>query len=145
MIYNLANEYDVPQFLEQVKRLLEEKQIVELKRKHTGRTLAQNSYLHLIISYFASEYGCTSDEAKVDFFKRTCNKEIFEERVVNKRGHEIVRLRSTSALTTSEMTFAIDRFRNWAASKAGIYLPSPNDTSFIVHAQREIMKNKEYL
>lgn len=145
MIYNLRNEYELPKFREQVEKMIRQGQVVELKRKNPTRSLAQNSYLHLLISYFASEYGCTTDEAKVDFFKRTCNRELFEETVINKRGNEVKRLRSTSSLTTGEMTLAIDRFRNWSASEAGIYLPSANDTSFIVHAQQEIEKNQEYL
>lgn len=145
MIYNLSNDYEIPKFREQVEKMIKQRQIVELKRKNPARTLSQNSYLHLLISYFASEYGCTADEAKVDFFKRTCNRALFEETVINKRGHEIKRLRSTSSLTTGEMSIAIDRFRNWSSCEAGIYLPSANDASFIVHAQQEVERNIEYL
>lgn len=145
MIYNLDNEYEVIKFREHAEKMTKEGCVVELKRKNASRTLAQNSYLHLLIGYFASEYGCTFDEAKIDFYKRTCNKALYEEEVTNKRGVMIKRLKSTSVLTTSEMTLSIERFRNWSSSVAGIYLPSPQDASFITYAQQEIERNKEYV
>ena len=67
MIFNLKNEYDVPKFKDYVNRLFRERAVVEVRKKLPGRTLAQNSYLHLLLGYFGSEYGCSLDEAKIDF------------------------------------------------------------------------------
>lgn len=145
MIFDLSNEYNIPKFKEYVNKLFSERAVVEVKKKHPNRTLSQNSYLHLLLGYFASEYGCSLDEVKIDFYKRECNKELFERKTVNKHGIEVTYLRSSAELTTSEMTLSIERFRNWSSSIANIYLPSPNDNQFLIHAQQEIERFKEYV
>jgi hypothetical protein len=43
------------------------------------------------------------------------------------------------------MTLSIDRFRNWSASVAGIYLPSANEQQMLIFAQQEIERNKEFI
>lgn len=144
-IFNLQNEYDIPKFKEYVNKLFKERAVVEVKRKLPNRTLAQNSYLHLLLGYFGSEYGCSLDEVKVDFYKRTCNRDLFERKTVNKKGQEISFLRSSSELTTGEMNLSIERFRNWSASNAGIYLPAPNEHQMLIHIQQEIERNKEFI
>ena len=64
---------------------------------------------------------------------------------VNKKGKEVTYLRSSAELTTGEMTLSIDRFRNWSASVAGIYLPSANEQQMLIFAQQEIERNKEFI
>ena len=145
MIYNLSNPHDVERLTAWVKRMIERKEVVETKKKDVARTLKQNSYLHLIISYFASQYGCGADEAKIDFYKRRYNRELFERWRRNKRGDPVPYLRSSADLTKEEMTLSIDRFRNWSVSEAGIYLPSKEDGEMLTYAIQEIERNKEYL
>lgn len=144
-IFNLKNEYDIPKFKDYVNKLFRERAVVEVKKKLPNRTLAQNSYLHLLLGYFGSEYGCSLEEVKIDFYKRTCNRDLFERKTVNKKGKEITYLRSSAELTTGEMTLSIDRFRNFASSEAGIYLPSSSERDFLIHIQQTIENNKEFL
>ena len=144
-IFNLKNEYDIPKFKDYVNKLFRERAVVEVKKKLPNRTLAQNSYLHLLLGYFGSEYGCSLEEAKIDFYKRTCNRDLFERKTVNKKGKEITYLRSSAELTTGEMTLSIERFRNFASSEAGIYLPSSSERDFLIHIQQTIENNKEFL
>ena len=136
MIFNLSNHYEIPKFKEYVNKLFSERAVVEVKKKLPNRTLAQNSYLHLLLGYFGSEYGCSLDEAKIDFYKR---------KAVNKKGKEVTYLRSSAELTTGEMTLSIDRFRNWSASVAGIYLPAANEHQMLIYAQQEIQRNQEFI
>ena len=131
-LFNLKNEYDILKFKAYVNKLFQERAVVEVRKKLPNRTLAQNSYLHLLLGYFGSEYGCSLDEAKIDFYKRTCNRDLFERKTVNK-------------LTTGEMTLSIDRFRNWSASVAGIYLPAANEQQMLIYAQQEIERNNEFI
>lgn len=145
MIYNLGNPYDRERFKRRANELFKASKIVELKEKDVVRTLKQNSYLHLIISYFASQYGCGADEAKIDFYKRTCNRDLFERERTNKRGEVKTYLRSSADLTKEEMSLSIDRFRFWSVSVAGIYLPSKEDGEMLTYALQEIERNKEYL
>ena len=144
MLYDLSNSYQAAEFRDKVKQVLEQGWVVELKRKFPKRTLPQNNLLHLWLGYFASEYGCSLDEAKVEYYKKLCNKDIFEVEVTNKRGQTVKVLRSSADLTTEEMSKSMDRFRNWAMM-GGIPLPQPEDKEFILHCQREIERYKSYV
>ena len=145
MIYDLRNEYRAQDFIDKVKEMLEKQYIVTLSRKLPNRTLKQNNYLHLLISYFASEYGISIDEAKNDVFKRECNPDIFVREKENKKGRLVKYLRSTSELDTGEMTLAINRFRNRSVAYYEIYLPSPEDNEFMLYCEQEIERNQEFL
>lgn len=145
MIFDLRNEYQVPKFKEYVNKLFLAKAVVEVKKKLPNRTLAQNSYLHLLLGYFGSEYGCSLDEVKIDFYKRTCNRDLFERKAINKKGKEVTFLRSSAELSTGEMTLSIERFRNYSSSIAGIYLPAANEHQMLIYAQQIIEYNREFI
>ena len=143
MIYNLNNPYEKDEFRAVVDDMIAKKAVVELKRKYPKRTLKQNSYLHLILSYFASQYGCTATEAKEDYFKTLCNPTLFIRKKINRFGFEITYRRSSRDLDTREMTIAIESFRNWAAQF--VYIPAPNEHEALLYAEREVEKNKEFI
>ena len=145
MIFNLANPYDVDKCREYINALCTKNAIAEVKEKRNIRSLKQNAYLHTIISYFACEYGISAEEAKIDFYKRQCNKDLFVVKKVNRHGREVETLRSSSSLDTQEMTLSIERFRDWSVAVAGIYLPSPQDNDAIIFAMQEIERNKEFI
>ena len=145
MIFNLNNPYEIDKFKEYVNKLYEQRAIVEVKKKLPNRSLAQNSYLHLILSWFACETGYSLEEVKLDYFKKTCNCDLFVRKKINKKGNEVTYVRSSSDLDTLEMTTAIDRFRNYASAQAGIYLPSPNESQFLTYIEQEIERNKEFI
>lgn len=145
MIFNLANPFELDKYKEYVNALFKKKAVVEVKEKKKNRTIKQNAYLHVILSYFAAEHGISTEEVKLDIFKRTCNKDIFVRRKTNKYGKVVETVRSSASLNTAEMTTAIDRYRNWAASVAGIYLPSPQENDYLVHCQQVIEQNKEFV
>jgi hypothetical protein len=145
MIFNLNNPHEVEKFKQYVNKLYLKKGIIEVKEKRARRSVQQNSYLHLLLGYFGTEYGMSLEQVKIDFFKRICNKDLFERKKQNKKGNSICFLRSSAELTTDEMSLAITRFRNWSASEADIYLPSAEDFEFLIYAQQCIENNKEYL
>lgn len=144
MIYILSNPYDVERLNAYVEKATSAKWTVEVKRKLPARSSSQNAYLHVLLGYFASEFGSTIEQVKVDVFKRLVNSDIFVRQRTNKRGMVVEYLRSTSALDTGEMTEAIERFRNWSAAEQGLYLPEPNEGLFL-YAQQQIERNSEYL
>ncbi|MSS16842.1 hypothetical protein [Sodaliphilus pleomorphus] len=145
MIYDLQNEYDRSKFKAKVNQLYTEKALVELKRKTTNRSLAQNSYLHVLLCYFASEFGYTMEEVKHDIFKKKCNPELFLHKRKNKRGFEVTYVRSSTELDKAEMTLAIERFRNYSSAVCGLYLPEPNEHRALVYAQQQIEQYKNYV
>lgn len=144
-LYNLKNEYDRKKFKEACNLMVQKNEYVELKRKNTQRSLAQNSYLHCLLGYFGSEFGLTLEEVKFDIFKRTCNLDIFQRERVNKRGQKIKYIRSSTELDKTEMTTAIERFRNYSSAECGLYLPAPYEGEMLFYAQQQIEANKDFM
>lgn len=145
MIFNLNNPYEVDKYKDYVNKLFKDRAIVEVKKRLPNRTLKQNSYLHLLLGFFACETGYSLEEVKLDYFKKMCNRDLFERKKINKQGFEITYMRSSSELSTGEMTTAIERFRNYSSAQAGIYLPAPDENQFLIHIQQEIERNKEFI
>ncbi len=149
-LFNLHNPYERQQFREYVNRIYEEcirapLGLVEVKKKHRQRSSSQNAYLHVVLGYYASEFGYTIEEVKQDIFKRKVNKDIFEVERVNRRGEKVRRLRSSRDLDVQEMTHAIERFRNWSSAVAGLYIPAANETEALFAAQQQMEQYEEYL
>lgn len=144
-LYDPTNEYDKEKLIKRFNTLLSGSNLIELKEHRPKRTGFQNNYLHLILSYFALEFGYTKDEVKLDIFKRLVNKEIFEVERIDKRGNRRLSLRSTAELSTDEMSKAIERFRNYSASEAGLFLPSPSDIGHIKFIESQVTNNDLYL
>lgn len=145
MILDLNKDFDRKKLREYVEYLLKRQVIVEVKERKKQRTLSQNSYLHVLLSYFASETGYDLESVKYDLFKRRVNRDIFARERSNKNGQTITYMRSTRDLDTGEMTTAIDRFRNWSSSEAGIYLPEANEYDALMEAERQIAMYEKYL
>lgn len=145
MIYNLNNEYERKKFSDNVKLFLDKSDVVEMKRKTTQRSLSQNSYLHVLLGFFASEFGYTKEEVKYRFFKLHCNRDIFERQRVNRRGQTVTYIRSSKELDKAEMSTAIERFRNYSSAECGFYLPEPDEGNIILFAQQQIELCKNYI
>lgn len=144
MIYNPQNRIEVNRAIEKIKYFISEGKIFELKAKRERRTISQNSYLHLLFSWFALETGYTTDEVKQDIFKKIVNTNTFYEGEFGKLI-KIERWRSTASLNTEEMTLCINRFRDYASKEAGIYLPEPTDLVMIRQLEIEVTNNQQYL
>lgn len=144
-LYNLKNVYDRKRFKEACNQMVLKNEYVELKKKNTQRSLAQNSYLHCLLGYFASEFGFTLEEVKFDIFKKICNRDIFERKRTNRRGQKVTYIRSSTELDKAEMTTAIERFRNYSSAQCGLYLPSPNEGEMLFFAQQQIEQCKDYM
>ena len=56
-LYDLKNPYDRQRFKEAANRLVLDGAYVEMKKKNTQRTLAQNSYLHVLLGYGVFRLG----------------------------------------------------------------------------------------
>lgn len=146
MLYNGRKEIDCQRAIERLKFLIKNQKVFELKEKKHKRTLNQNRYLHLILSFYALEYGETLEYIKQVVFKREVNRELFEyERVNTKTGEIRIDYRSTTKLDTKELSVAIDRFRDYSSKIAGIYLPEPKDLIILQEIEIQIENNQQYL
>jgi len=143
MKFNLTQEIDVIRFREKAEyHIRKQTSNVELTEK---RTIPQNSYLHLILGWFAIESGNTIAYVKLYYYKKLVNPEIFIREKQDKYIGKVQDVRSSAELTTSEMVTSTERFRNWSSAESGIYLPAPNEDKFLRHIQEEIEKHKVWL
>jgi hypothetical protein len=113
------------------------KSLAELKRIVRKRSLSQNSYLHLILSYFGSQFGYTLDEAKILY--KQLNPSVY---VYRKGRHTF--LRSSADLDTAEMTKTIDKFRD-QSKEMGFPLPAPTDQEWLRQIENEVERAGYYL
>lgn len=145
MIYNTSNPLDKANFLLRAKKLAESGVIVDLTEKKPRRSLPQNKYLHVILAYFGTQTGNTLEWVKQQYYKKLVNPDLFIREKEDKYLGKIKVLRSSADLDTAEMSLSIERFRNWAAQEAGIYIPSADEAILIQQMEICIERNKEFL
>ena len=143
MTYDLSNARHLAQFLTRASAFERRGASVEL-REVTGRTKAQNSYLHLILGVVAIETGNTLAYTKDVYFKRLVNPDIFVKEVNDIYVGKVRTVRSSADLTVETMSEAIDRFKRWAAEQ-GIYIPEPEDAERLKDIEMEMGRMKSYL
>lgn len=143
MQYDLSKTLDRERFKTRCNALYKKGCVVEMTER-TFRTGQQNSYLHLLIGVVAMETGVTLDYAKMEYFKRLVNRDIFVRKVTDRLAGEIEVVRSSAELTKEEMTTAIDRLKRWGAEN-GIYLPNPEDRELLREIEIEMGRNRAYL
>ena len=145
MLYDLSNPLDVQNARVRLELLVRRGCIVELKEKKQKRSLNQNSYLHLLLGYFASQTGNTLEWVKQQYYKKLCSPDIFIGEKDDPFLGRVKYVRSSADLRTDEMNLTIERFRNWSASVAGIYLPEATNEAEIAALQVEVERYKTYL
>ena len=144
-LYDTSNPLDKANFLLRAKKLAESGKIVELTEKKPRRTLQSNKYLHVILAYFGTQTGNTLEWVKQQYYKKLVNPDLFIREKEDKYLGRIKVLRSSADLDSSEFSLSIERFRNWAAQQAGIYIPSSDEAILIQQMEIEIERNKEFL
>jgi len=144
MIYDLSNPLHYESFKIKCNNLAKKRGIVELTDKRK-RTIQQNSYLHLILSYFGCETGNTLEYVKKEYYKSLCNAELYSSKKIDPYKGEIEVLKSSRELTKDEMTLSIERFKKWSVEVAGVYLPDAEQSDMITQMEIEIERNKKYL
>lgn len=145
MLYDLNDILDRERFKRRSNELFKKQCIAELAEKKPARTPRQNSYLHLIIGWYALETGNTREYVKQKYFKELCNKDIFVTTKQDRYLGETIVLRSTKDCDTGEIAMAIDRFRTWSSVEGGIYLPEANEKEFLQHIEVELDHKKEWI
>lgn len=146
MLYNLSSPLDAQNARARLELLIKRGVYAELTEKKPQRSMQQNRYLHLCLGYFASQTGNTLEWVKKYYYKCHCNRDMFvREKMDAVLGRMVKYMRSSADLTTEEMSISIDRFRNWAASEAGIYIPDATSEEEIAAMQIEVERYKQYL
>lgn len=137
MLYDLKDILEANDFKIKCRQLVEQRKQVELIVKQKKRSIPLNSFLHVVISLFAINFGYTLDEAKT-LLKRMCNFMIYE-----KNGQKF--LRRTRDLDNIECSTFLEWIRNYSANQ-GHYIPNADEykkNNFAI--DKEISKHKNYL
>lgn len=145
MLYNLSSPLDVQNARTRLEMLVKRGCTIELSEKKAKRSLSQNRYLHLLLSYFASQTGNTLEWVKQQYYKKLCNPDLFIGEREDLFLGRVKYVRSSADLRTDEMNLSIERFRNWSAAEAGIYLPEATSEAEIAALQVEVERYKTYL
>lgn len=145
MLYNLSSQFEAQQARTRLEMLIKRGCIIELTEKKPRRSLQANKYLHVILAYFASQIGETTEYVKQKYYKALVNPQTFirerEDRFLGKVRY----LRSSADLDSAEFALTIDRFRNWASMEVGIYIPSPDEDRLIQLMEIEAERNSRFL
>lgn len=137
MKLNLSDSYDLKKFNDRSVKLIEKGANIDLTEHQEGRTVNQNSFVHVVFNLYAIETGLTKEEAKTDL-KRECPFMRYE-----KNGKQY--LKKTSKMDIKELSV----FIKWAITYAainGIFIPTSEQykkQSFNI--DKEIESNKNYL
>lgn len=145
MTYNLSTPLDAQNARTRLELLVKRGSVIELTEKKPRRSLNQNAYLHLLLGYFASQTGNTLEWVKQQYYKKLCNPDIFIGEREDKFLGRVKYVRSSADLRTDEMNLTIERFRNWSAAEAGIYLPDPTNEAELAALQVEVERYRTYL
>lgn len=145
MQYDGSNPLQAQQARTKLEKMIKEQKVFELTEKKPKRSLSQNKYLHVILSYFGCQIGETMEYVKRNYYKILCNKETFVREREDKFLGRIKYLRSSAELDSAEMSMTIERFRNFASAQCGIYIPSPDEERLIQLMEIEVERNKHYI
>lgn len=117
----------------------------ELTEKKPQRSIQANKYLHVCLAYFGCQIGETMEYVKRNYYKILCNKETFVREREDQFLGKIKYLRSSADLDSAEMSLTIERFRDFASSEAGVYIPSADEERLIQLMEIDIEQNKSYI
>lgn len=143
MTYDLSDTLDLRKADARYEAMKLKGAVIDLTEK-APRSGNQNRYVHALLGAIAMETGNTLEYVKTHYFKVMLNKDLFVVEKYDPFLGKVVDIRSSADLTKEEMSTAIDRFRNWAASE-GYYLPEPGDDQLIRKIEFEMGKQRQYL
>ena len=147
-LYNGKENFEIAKARRRLEQLIKKEALFELK-EITKRSLSQNNYLHLILSYFALELGYSANYVKLNLFKCKWNRKVFVVKKVSPiTGEQFTDIRSTADLDKEEMAKAITIFIEKAALEANIRLPIPSDLMYndeMTKIALEVARNEQYL
>ena len=124
MNYDLSIKDERRRFVKRANELLKKMRTNVCLKDESNRTLNQNSYVHVLCRILAMDIGVSEHYAKRVYFKQLANADIFQSITKDPlTGVPTAFLRSSSELTITEMSSAINNFLMWAAEQ-GYHLPS---------------------
>jgi len=127
--YFFIDDFQSISFLKNAKKAIKEKShvtfIVHSEKRKGGR--AQKNYVHKLFQILAMETGWTYDYCKYDYFKKSCNPDIFIYDRTNPVTGEVKSALKSIEDPNINLTVAIERLMNRVSADCGFELPAPNN------------------
>lgn len=120
MKFDLTLTHDRTKFIQNTLRLLRKSAKVDQIEKFPGRTVKQNAYFHVLVTYIAVETGESIERTKRMLKRQRLDVFGFVE-------DGFTHLRSSADLSTKEMSDMCEWIRDWASIELGSYLPTPDE------------------
>jgi hypothetical protein len=128
MILDLSKQFDIERAKTYFNKLIEKRVKIELCEKREKRTINQNSLCHLWYRVFADHIGELSYENCKRDVKRYLLGTI--ERVNRFTGEVMFEDYRTSAMDTKELSEFMNKFKIFAQTEFGCYLPYFDDVGY---------------
>lgn len=144
MKYNLSSPNDQKKAFAYLNKLKQKGAKIEL-REITKRSLQQNSYLHVCITFVAMQVGSTIEYVKTELYKKQANRDLY---VISKNTEKlgvIEDIRSSTKLSKEEMAKSIDNFIEYIFQKTQIVIPPASNEEFLFWVMQEYEKQQQYL
>jgi effector-binding domain-containing protein len=135
--FNLAIQVELDRANEQLRKLAAKEVVVDIKEVRKRRSIPQNSYYHLLVSYWGSQNGYSIEETK-----QLLKHEQLDLYGYTREGHTF--FRSSADLSKEEMQQSIDRFIEYAESN-GTDMPRAIDENFMTWAENYVEQHGRYL
>ena len=143
--YDGTNPVDIQKAKKRVESLIKNRKFFEI-REITDKSLSQNNYFHLIVSYFAALCGYSMYHAKQVIVKEQICPDIFmQERFSETTGEAYSHKRSFADLTKEEASTCIETFISYVWEHMDVHLPRPEDLIYLREAQKEVDRCKTFL
>lgn len=136
MKLNLSIPYDLERFKAYSEKLIKKNAKTELKEIKAKRSINQNSYFHLCVSFYCNGAGYSLSEGKT-ILKRSFGRFM----VYENKGNKF--LTSSADIDTEQMTEFIEWIREIACFEyLGVYVPTPEE---YIQNQYQIDRELQYL
>lgn len=141
MLIDTSNQQEWAKLEEYLAKAKSNGDLIEVSNK-ASRSLKQNAYLHVLIAYFSAHKCVETEYTKRVYLKRNVCRDIYmitRYDPITMKDEE--HFRSTSNLTKEEMAMVIERFRNWSAREADLYLPSADEYKENKELRKQMLKD----
>ena len=147
-VYQPRTQFEKDKVRRRLEQLIESGDPFELTNIKR-RSLSQNNYLHLCLSYLGLELGYSLAYTKLRLLKLTWCKDVFlVDKVSSKTGEKFTDIRSTADLNKEEMIHVIGVLIEKAQLECNVRLPNPTDLTYQDEMQQiaiEVYNNQKYL
>jgi hypothetical protein len=128
MFYDFSKEFDAERARVYLEKLIEKKDKAELTKKRPLRSPNQNALFHVWVAVFADHIGYESEaRCKKDVKRELLGQREYVNRLTGETEKEDY---ETHLMDTKQMSGLMDRFKAWALSEHGCYLPFYGDIGY---------------